>query len=204
MASGNRALPIEDGEVLRSPGDNGGGGDGGNGNGFNLSAMEQIDDMRRRLRKLQETERELLPVAAAAASSQEDPTAAATALEKAEVDARSIYVGNVDYECLPEEVQEHFQDCGTVNRVTILTDIHGHPKGYAYVEFLEPEAVENALQLNDTELHDRRLKVCPKRTNVPGMSYNRGRRPFQPYYPPYPTFGKVPRFRRSPRFFPYY
>lgn len=65
----------------------------------------------------------------------------------------------VDYECLPEEVQEHFQDCGTVNRVTILTDIHGHPKGYAYVEFLEVEAVQNALQLNDTELHDRRLKV---------------------------------------------
>jgi RNA recognition motif-containing protein len=65
----------------------------------------------------------------------------------------------VDYTCLPEEVQQHFEDCGTVNRVTILTDNFGHPKGYAYVEFLEVEAVQNALLLNDTELHERRLKV---------------------------------------------
>ncbi|KAM3409763.1 hypothetical protein ACQJBY_002183 [Aegilops geniculata] len=205
MASGNRALPIENGEVLPAAGGNGEGGNGGSGDGFNRnrsSVDQQIDDMRRRLRELEETEREMLAVAAAA--SHEDPAAAATALEKAEVDARSIYVGNVDYGCLPEEVQEHFQDCGTINRVTILTDFYGNPKGYAYVEFHEAEAVQIALQLNDTELHGRPLKVCPKRTNVPGMSHHRGRRPFQPYYPPYPAFGRSPRFRRSPRFYPYF
>ncbi len=32
-----------------------------------------------------------------------------------------MYVGNVDYSCTPEELQMHFQSCGTVNRVTILT-----------------------------------------------------------------------------------
>ncbi|KAM0830121.1 hypothetical protein ACQ4PT_066422 [Festuca glaucescens] len=95
----------------------------------------------------------------------------------------------VDYTYLPEEVQQHFEDCGTVNRVTILTDNFGHPKGYAYVEFLEVEAVQNALLLNDTELHERRLKVCPKRTNIPGMNHPRGRRPYDPYYPSYPTYG---------------
>ena len=36
----------------------------------------------------------------------------------------------VDYSCTPEEVQEHFQSCGTVNRVTILIDKFGQPKGY--------------------------------------------------------------------------
>ena len=35
------------------------------------------------------------------------------------------------------------QSCGTVNRVTILTDKFGRPKGYAYVEFLGLEAVQN-------------------------------------------------------------
>lgn len=34
---------------------------------------------------------------------------------------RAVYVGNVDYSCTPEELQMHFQSCGTVNRVTILT-----------------------------------------------------------------------------------
>lgn len=65
----------------------------------------------------------------------------------------------MDYSCTPEEVQQHFQSCGTVNRVTIRTDKYGQPKGYAYVEFLEAEAVQEALVLNESELHGRQLKV---------------------------------------------
>ncbi|KAH7566881.1 hypothetical protein JRO89_XS08G0248500 [Xanthoceras sorbifolium] len=122
----------------------------------------------------------------------------------------------VDYACTPEEVQQHFQSCGTVNRVTILTDKFGQPKGFAYVEFLEVEAIQEALQLNESELHGRQLKVLPKRTNVPGMKQYRprrfspymgyrGRRPYVPpyFYSPY-GYGKVPRFRRSMRYMPYY
>ncbi|ESR39595.1 hypothetical protein CICLE_v100264481mg, partial [Citrus x clementina] len=122
----------------------------------------------------------------------------------------------VDYACTPEEVQQHFQSCGTVNRVTILTDKFGQPKGFAYVEFLEIDAVQEALQLNESELHGRQLKVLPKRTNVPGMKqyrprrFNpymgyRGRRPYVPpyFYSPY-GYGKVPRFRRPMRYMPYY
>ncbi len=65
----------------------------------------------------------------------------------------------VDYACTPEEVQQYFQSCGTVNRITIRTDKYGQPKGYAYVEFLEAEAVQEALVLNESELHGRQLKV---------------------------------------------
>jgi len=65
----------------------------------------------------------------------------------------------VDYSCTPEEVQQHFQSSGTVNRVTIRTDKFGQPKGYAYVEFLEVQAVQEALLLNESELHGRQLKV---------------------------------------------
>ena len=65
----------------------------------------------------------------------------------------------VDYACTPEEVQQHFQSCGTVNRVTILTDKFGQPKGFAYVEFVELESVQNSLLLNESELHGRQLKV---------------------------------------------
>lgn len=225
---------------------------------------------------------------------------------KAEVDSRSVYVGNVDYSCTPEELQQHFavsrpsmpsrvraplacllhaawgcmtmtmaphargrlalphantcarhgssrvlrmltgtlracmpaqgactltassvhdalQQCGTVNRVTILTDKFGNPKvsvcargctrvllaltllhplhctatalalgavcsfaartmhaqkggwvrlegqwtacmracvqGYAYLEFLEVDAVQNALLLDNSELRARHIKV---------------------------------------------
>lgn len=44
--------------------------------------------------------------------------------------------------------------------MTILTDKFGQPKGFAYVEFVEIDAVQNALLLNETELHGRQLKVC--------------------------------------------
>ncbi|XP_024933483.1 polyadenylate-binding protein 2 isoform X2 [Ziziphus jujuba] len=128
----------------------------------------------------------------------------------------SLFLLMVDYSCTPEEVQQHFQSCGTVNRVTIRTDKFGQPKGYAYVEFLETEAVQEALLLNETELHGRQLKVSAKRTNVPGMKQYRPRRsnpymgfrsrgPFvAPYmYSPY-GYGKVPRMRMPMRYSPYY
>lgn len=52
--------------------------------------------------------------------------------DKEDIDARSIFVGNVDYGASPEEIQAHFQSCGSINRVTILLDkFTGHPKGFA-------------------------------------------------------------------------
>ncbi|KDD72350.1 hypothetical protein H632_c3475p0, partial [Helicosporidium sp. ATCC 50920] len=65
-----------------------------------------------------------------------EPAASSNAdlASKEEADARSVYVGNVDYAVTPEELQMHFQSCGTVNRVTILTDKGGNPKGFAYIE----------------------------------------------------------------------
>lgn len=51
--------------------------------------------------------------------------------DKESIDARSIFVGNVDYSASPEEIQTHFQSCGDINRVTILLDkFTGSPKGY--------------------------------------------------------------------------
>ncbi|PWZ28367.1 Polyadenylate-binding protein 3 [Zea mays] len=127
---------------------------------------------------------------------------------------KKIIMTMVDYACTPEEVQQHFQACGTVNRVTILTDKFGQPKGFAYVEFLEQEAVQEALNLNESELHGRQIKVAPKRTNVPGMKQRppRGYNPYHgypyrsygaPYFPPY-GYGRAPRFRRPMRYRPYF
>lgn len=52
--------------------------------------------------------------------------------DREDVDARSIFVGNVDYTATPEEIQAHFASGpGSINRVTILLDkFTGHPKGW--------------------------------------------------------------------------
>ncbi|EGG22012.1 polyadenylate-binding protein 2 [Cavenderia fasciculata] len=93
--------------------------------------------------------------------------------DQEETDGRSVYVGNVEYTSTQEEILLHFQPCGTIHRITILNDkMTGHPKGCCYIEFLEREAVTNALMLNETMFKDRQIKVTPKRTNLP--SYMRG------------------------------
>lgn len=125
-----------------------------------------------------------------------DQQTAELADDKESVDSRSIFVGNVDYSASPEEIQAHFQSCGSINRVTILLDkFTGQPKGYvsqkfvrlpvnlanstvrsyAYVEFTEPSLVAQALVLNESVFKGRNIKVTPKRTNIPGMSRGRGR-----------------------------
>ncbi|KAL6213448.1 hypothetical protein ACLB2K_012895 [Fragaria x ananassa] len=104
----------------------------------------------------------------------------------------SVFAGLMDqiiecwvaYACTPEEVHQHFKSYRTVNRVTMLTDKCGQPKGFAYVEFPEAEAFQEALALNKSELHGRPLKVLPKRTNVPGYKQFRSGRnnPYMGYH----------------------
>ncbi|XP_061345596.1 polyadenylate-binding protein 2-like isoform X2 [Gastrolobium bilobum] len=180
------------------------------------AAVKELDEMKRRLKEMEEEAAALREMQAKVEKEIDPAGAAASQANKEETDSRSVFVGNVDYACTPEEVQQHFQSCGTVNRVTILTDKFGQPKGFAYVEFIETEAVQEAILLNESELHGRQLKVMPKRTNVPGMKQYRPRR-FNPYmaygfrrpytpphfYSPY-GYGKVPRFRRASRYMPYY
>ncbi|KAJ9163995.1 hypothetical protein P3X46_023613 [Hevea brasiliensis] len=180
---------------------------------------KDLEDMKKRLKEIEEEAGALREMQAKVEKEmgavQDASSGSASQAEKEEVDSRSIYVGNVDYACTPEEVQQHFQSCGTVNRVTILTDKFGQPKGFAYVEFVEIDAVQNALLLNESELHGRQLKVSAKRTNIPGMKQYRGRfpnpygfrsrRPFMPAPPFYPAYGygRFPRFRRPMRYRPY-
>nr|ACG37339.1 polyadenylate-binding protein 2 [Zea mays] len=175
--------------------------------GDDATKLQELDEMKRRLKEMEEEAAALREMQAKVAKDMQDPNAT-TSENKEEMDSRSVFVGNVDYACTPEEVQQHFNSCGTVNRVTILTDKFGQPKGFAYVEFVEVEAVQEAIKLNESELHGRQLKVAPKRTNIPGMKQLRGRgfNPYRPYgYSPYGYgygYGRFPRFRRPRR--PYF
>ena len=66
--------------------------------------------------------------------------------DREDVDARSIFVGNVDYGASPEEIQAHFQSCGSINRVTILLDkFTGHPKGLVYAVSRIPKILSTPL-----------------------------------------------------------
>lgn len=136
---------------------------------------EEITAMKARVAEMEEEAKKLREMQATL-----EQQSASLADDKESIDARSIFVGNVDYSASPEEIQAHFQSCGSINRVTILLDkFTGQPKGYAYVEFTEPSLVAQALVLNESVFKGRNIKVTPKRTNVPGMSRGRGRGGFR-------------------------
>lgn len=92
--------------------------------------------------------------------------------EKRDGDARSIYIGNVDYGSTPLELQQHFSEAGAVNRVTIMMNkLTGQPKGFAYLEFADEDSVNKAVAtLDGSQFRERELKVSAKRTNIPGLS----------------------------------
>lgn len=100
--------------------------------------------------------------------------------QKRDSDSRSIYIGNVDYGTLPIELQQHFSSAGVVSRVTIMTDkITGQAKGFAYLEFVDAESVQKAVDtLDGSTFRERQLKVLAKRTNIPGINV-RGRGGFR-------------------------
>lgn len=141
-----------------------------------IQEEEDVDLMKTRLKEL-EVEAERLQAMQAELQKESQDLAAE---DKKDIDARSIYVGNVDYGATPEELQAHFQSSGTINRVTIVCDkFSGHPKGFAYIEFAEPALVPQALVLNDSIFRGRPLKIVPKRTNLPSFML-RGRGGFGP------------------------
>ncbi|KAH6807215.1 RNA-binding family protein [Perilla frutescens var. frutescens] len=113
----------------------------------------ELDDMKKRLKEMEDEAAALREMQAKVEQEmgvvQDPAAAAANQTNREEVDAR----------------------------VTIRTNKYGQPKVYAYVEFLEVEAVDlQALLLNESELHGRQLNVSSKRTNVPGMKQFRPRR----------------------------
>lgn len=87
--------------------------------------QEEISAMRRRVQEMEEEAQKLRQMQQAIDNERHEMRES-----KEDVDARSVFVGNVDYGASPEEIQAHFQSIGSINRVTILLDkFTGHPKG---------------------------------------------------------------------------
>lgn len=150
--------------------------------GVDGESIDELEAMKQKLKELEEEAVKLRSTQGGAAAEGMEDEAAPEAGAKEEADARSVFVNNVDFGTTPEELQQLFAGCGTVNRVTILADKFGTPKGFAYVEFMETDAVDNAIMLDNTELRGRPIKVMRKRTNLPGMKRGRGRGRGRGYY----------------------
>ena len=93
----------------------------------------------------------------------------------------TAHIGNLPYDATQEAVEEFFEGCG-VQSVRIIEDRElQRPKGFAYVEFNELDGLKRALDLDNTPLNGRyiKVKVADPRESFPQES--------RPLTPPLPT-----------------
>ncbi|CCD25794.2 mRNA-binding protein NDAI_0G00180 [Naumovozyma dairenensis CBS 421] len=62
--------------------------------------------------------------------------------------SNSIFVGNLTYDCTPEDLREYFSGIGEVVRADIITS-KGHHRGMGTVEFTNSKDVEDAIRQYD-------------------------------------------------------
>lgn len=73
----------------------------------------------------------------------------------------NIFVGNLNYKVTEEELNDVFQEYGTVDSVKIITDrMSGRSKGFGFIEMPGEEEGERAIaELHEGELMGRKLIV---------------------------------------------
>jgi len=96
-------------------------------------------------------------------------------------------VKNVHFKATPQELKDHFKECGEINRITIPVDQSTNKsKGYrcllritfnrfAYIEFETNHGAMVAKQFNESLFHGRQITVIPKRKNIPGQGAFKGK-----------------------------
>lgn len=72
-----------------------------------------------------------------------------------------IFVGNLAFHTTEDQLHQAFSEIGRVLKVRLVTDAEtGKPRGFAFVEFEDPQAALSAIRnMNEYELNGRRLRV---------------------------------------------
>ena len=73
----------------------------------------------------------------------------------------NIYVGNLAYTAMEDDVRATFEAYGNVERVSLVTDrMTGRPRGFGFVEMANEAEAKAAIQaLHDADLKGRKMLV---------------------------------------------
>jgi len=77
----------------------------------------------------------------------------------------NIYVGNLPYTVVEEDLREIFEEYGEVASVKIINDkLTGRSKGFGFVEMDDDQEAQKAIEeLNNADLSGRNIKVNESR-----------------------------------------
>ena len=73
---------------------------------------------------------------------------------------KKIYVGNISFDTTEEELKTEFSEYGDIEEVKIIIDHQtNRSKGFGFITFATPEAMEASLAKNGEEVQGRKLRV---------------------------------------------
>jgi cold-inducible RNA-binding protein len=89
---------------------------------------------------------------------------------------KKIFVGNLDFKATEESIRSLFEQHGTVERVSLMTDRDtGRSRGFAFVEMTDSAEAERAIAaLNGFNFGGRALNVNEARPKVEGGGHGGG------------------------------
>jgi cold-inducible RNA-binding protein len=89
-----------------------------------------------------------------------------------------LFVGNLSYQTMENDLQEYFSQAGVVTTVNLMLDkVTGKSRGFAFIEFATPEEANKAVeQFHNHEFQGRALTVNiarPREDRAPRYSGDR-------------------------------
>jgi RNA recognition motif-containing protein len=83
--------------------------------------------------------------------------------------SRKLFVGNLPYETMEQDLESLFRQAGEVEAVTVVRDrVTGRARGFAFVEMASEDAAQKAIaELHGYQLGGRALTVNEARPPVP-------------------------------------
>ncbi|TKY69106.1 Nucleolin 2 [Spatholobus suberectus] len=89
---------------------------------------------------------------------EENPKMLATSKEQ-NAGSKTIYAKNLSYSVERADLDNLFKECGQIVDIRLHTDREGRFRGFGHVEFATAEAAKKALELHNTELLRRLIRV---------------------------------------------
>ncbi len=73
---------------------------------------------------------------------------------------KKVYVSNLNYSITQDELRDFFSPCGAITDISIPVDREsGRARGFAFIEFENPEHIRAALEMTGQSLKGRNVNV---------------------------------------------
>ena len=138
-----------------------------------MSITPNIEDIKLRIAEVKKIRKQQIDISLSSVINSDQITFHSTAPPNNDA---SIYISNLNPFVKKDELEEFFSVCGDIVRTTIMSDPYTHKSKYAYIEFREVAAAENALQMNDRIFKEKNLEVLPKKKTPKNISFKKKKR----------------------------